>query len=211
MAVRMKFTSYGIRGFTLLEVLVSLAILVVGLLGIAGLMAKGQRASFEAYQRQQALAFASDIAEKIRANEGGAPFYTTTLLPATDMPGNGVLFAAINDCMAGGCTREELAQYELALWDGLLDGSSETSGGAANRVGGIINAIGCVDWDGNAAQPVFRVSVAWQGEAKTVAPAAVMAGVCGNGLYGTNEQHRLVTIDVTTCRLNGAAPWGCAP
>ena len=35
------------RGFTLIEVLVTLVILMFGLLGIAGLMAKGQRVSFE--------------------------------------------------------------------------------------------------------------------------------------------------------------------
>lgn len=46
------------RGFTLLEVLISLLILLIGLLGIAVLMLKGQRASFEGYQRQQALAMA---------------------------------------------------------------------------------------------------------------------------------------------------------
>ena len=42
-------------GFTMIEVLVTLVIMMIGLLGIAGLMAQGQRASFEAYQRQQAL------------------------------------------------------------------------------------------------------------------------------------------------------------
>ena len=56
------------RGFTLIEVLVTLVILTFGLLGIAGLMAKGQRASFEAFERQQALgeiirvAFADKVA-----------------------------------------------------------------------------------------------------------------------------------------------------
>ena len=53
-------------GFTLIEVLVTLVILTFGLLGIAGLMAKGQRISFEAYQRQQAVALASDMAERSR-------------------------------------------------------------------------------------------------------------------------------------------------
>ncbi len=43
-------------GFTLVEVLVSLAVLVFGLLGLAGLISKGHRAAFEAYQRHQALA-----------------------------------------------------------------------------------------------------------------------------------------------------------
>ena len=56
------------RGFTLLEVLITLVVLVFGLLGLAGLMAKGQRASFEAFQRQQALSLAADIAERMRSN-----------------------------------------------------------------------------------------------------------------------------------------------
>ena len=52
----MKFFQQATRGFTLLEVLISLLILMIALLGIAALMLKGQRAGFEAYQRQQALA-----------------------------------------------------------------------------------------------------------------------------------------------------------
>ena len=63
------------RGFTLIEVLVTLVILTFGLLGIAGLMAKGQRASFEAYQRQAALAIANDMAERMRSNRSQAPVY----------------------------------------------------------------------------------------------------------------------------------------
>ena len=54
-------------GFTMSEVLVTMVILMIGLLGIAGLMAQGQRSSFEAYQRQQALALAGDMAERERA------------------------------------------------------------------------------------------------------------------------------------------------
>jgi type IV pilus assembly protein PilV len=61
-------------GFTLLEVLVALLILLIGLLGIAGLLIKGQRASYESYQRQQALALAQDMAEKIRANHGSSSY-----------------------------------------------------------------------------------------------------------------------------------------
>ena len=65
-----------IRGFTLIEVLVTLVILTFGLLGIAGLMAKGQRASFEAFQRQQAISLASDMSERVRANRSQAAVYT---------------------------------------------------------------------------------------------------------------------------------------
>ena len=66
-------------GFTLIEILVSLTLIAVGLLGLAQLIVKGQRASFEAYQRQQAIALANDMLEKIKANRargGGAGRHT---------------------------------------------------------------------------------------------------------------------------------------
>ena len=42
-------------GATLIEVLVSLVILMVGLLGLVGVMIQSQRAQVESYQRVQAL------------------------------------------------------------------------------------------------------------------------------------------------------------
>lgn len=195
------------RGFTLLEVLVSLVILLVGLLGIAGMMTKGQRASYEAYQRQQALALAMDIAEKIRANPGGAPYYSADA-PLATPAGEGTQLAATVDCEGAQCGPADIAKNDLATWDALLLGATETTGAGAVRVGGIVKARGCVEWDGNVNQPVFRVSVAWQGETDTAVPAA---STCGTGLYGaTDARRRLVTLDVATCRLNAAVPWVCA-
>ena len=206
------------RGFTLLEVLISLLILLIGLLGIAVLMLKGQRASFEGYQRQQALAMAQEMAEKIRANQGWAASYVTGTTDGSGMPGLGKLLASFNDC-SGGCDGPGIAQNDLARWDGVLAGASESKDAAAATcvdtplkkecVGGIIGARGCIEWpDGNLVQPVFWVSVAWQGEGDTVAPAAT-ASACGTGLYGTDARRRLVTLRVGTCPLNAAG--GCAP
>ena len=65
------------RGFTMIEVLVTLVILLFGLLGIAGMMAKGQRAAYEALQRQQALAMVADMAERILGNRTQAAAYAT--------------------------------------------------------------------------------------------------------------------------------------
>ena len=99
------------RGFTLIEVLVTLVILMFGLLGIAGLMAKGQRVSFEAYQRQQALALANDMAERMRANRTQATAYRR----ARRRPplGDGTAFATlspaatITDCGVATCSSRE--------------------------------------------------------------------------------------------------------
>jgi type IV pilus assembly protein PilV len=195
-------------GFTLIEVLVTLTILTFGLLGIAGLMAKGQRVSFEAYQRQQAVALAADMAERIRSNRTQIPIYAADAAVATPL-GDGVkyndyLTGGTTDCAALTCTLLQLEKYDIALWDGMLNGYSEqqTSGGA--RIGGIVNAKGCVQELSNtlgtcppAPAPLgatytssLLISVAWQGSDDTVAPLAP----CGAGSYGAaNPKRRVVT------------------
>src|SRR3569832_663794 len=59
------------RGFTKLEVLISVVELSIGLLGIAGLQATGQRNNHSAYQRSQATALAYDMIDRMRANQAG--------------------------------------------------------------------------------------------------------------------------------------------
>lgn len=56
------------RGFTLLEVLVTLIIMSIGFLGIAGLVVKTLQYNKGAYARSQATAAASDISDRMRAN-----------------------------------------------------------------------------------------------------------------------------------------------
>lgn len=208
----MRFRQDSASGFTLLEVLVSLIILLIGLLGIAILMLKGQRASFEGYQRQQALAMAQEMAEKIRANQGGAPYYVTGTADGNDMPGHGKLIEKVNDC-SDACTPAQIATNHLATWDGMLVGASETKDAATNPVGGIIGARGCIEWpdDDITRLPVFWVSVAWRGEGNTVAPAND-ASLCGRKPDGTDEaRRRLVTLRVSTCMLQDKAAGGCVP
>ena len=60
------------RGMTLVEVLVSLVIISVGLLGIAALQITTLRANQDAYVRSQASAVAADILDRMRANPIGA-------------------------------------------------------------------------------------------------------------------------------------------
>jgi type IV pilus assembly protein PilV len=129
------------RGFTLLEVLITLVILMFGLLGLAGLMAKGQRSSFEAYQRQQALSFATDIAERIRSNRGQAADYAAAA-PLTSPVGAGTRFsligtAGVRNCGTQTCTPAETVAYDVALWDGALAGASESEVAGGARIGGI--------------------------------------------------------------------------
>jgi type IV pilus assembly protein PilV len=56
------------RGFTLTEILVTLVIISVGLLGVAGLHSMSLRNNFDALIRSHASALADEIADRMRTN-----------------------------------------------------------------------------------------------------------------------------------------------
>lgn len=62
-------------GFTLIEVLVSLLILAVGLLGVAALQFRGLQYNHDAYMRSQINVLAYDIADRMRLNPDNAAAY----------------------------------------------------------------------------------------------------------------------------------------
>lgn len=55
-------------GFSLIEVLVSIIILSLGLLGMAGLQATGLKNNYSAHTRAQAAQYAYDMIDRMRAN-----------------------------------------------------------------------------------------------------------------------------------------------
>ena len=55
-------------GFTLIEILVTVVVLAIGLLGLAGLQATSLSFNSTAYQRSQATSLAYDIVDRMRAN-----------------------------------------------------------------------------------------------------------------------------------------------
>ncbi|MDP3678960.1 MAG: prepilin-type N-terminal cleavage/methylation domain-containing protein, partial [Methylotenera sp.] len=63
--MRTSFSARFQRGALLLEVLVTIVILAIGLLGLAGLQAKLQSSEMESYQRAQALILLNDMASRI--------------------------------------------------------------------------------------------------------------------------------------------------
>ncbi len=69
-----RFYSHPIHrpgGFTLIEVLVSVLILAIGLLGLAGLQLAGLQNNQSALLRSQATMIAYDIGDKLRATPEG--------------------------------------------------------------------------------------------------------------------------------------------
>lgn len=55
-------------GFSMIEVLVTVLILAIGLLGLAGLQSTSLRSNHSAYLRSQATVLAYDIVDRLRAN-----------------------------------------------------------------------------------------------------------------------------------------------
>jgi type IV pilus assembly protein PilV len=153
------------RGVTLVEVLVTMVILAIGLLGLVGLQARLQILQSESYQRAQALMLLKDMTGRIANNRNAAAAYVTG--PASPV-GVGM------SCPANVSTRQSA---DLGEWCNLLQGASEetTSG---SQVGAMVGGRGCVEDLGNG---LYLVTVAWQGLAPISAPPAGVA--CAAGEY----------------------------
>lgn len=98
-------------GFTLLEVLVTLLILAIGLLGLAGMQAIGLNQNLSAYHRSQATQAAYNIADRIRANQVASANYRT----AFKAPIAAAQKAACNT--GAGCSATDMAENDLYEWN----------------------------------------------------------------------------------------------
>lgn len=103
------------RGFSLVEVLVALVVLSVGMLGIAALYVESLRSGNTAQLRTQAVALASDMADRIRANRQGGVSYTKAF---TDV---GALNVACNPGGAG-CVPAVMAGHDISQWNTAVTG-----------------------------------------------------------------------------------------
>lgn len=194
----MQLKRYPQRGFTLIEVLITLLILAIGLLGLSGLMIRGRHTANESYQVQQALALANDMAERIRSNEGAAILYIT----ATDLGATPVTVPT--DCALVNCDKVARAVYDLRRWNNQLAGAGELMSGS--RVGAMLNGRGCVRALGGQS---YRVAVAWTAETATTVPTA---SSCGAGSLTAADQakRRVVTLDVRVCPSAGVPTYACS-
>ena len=160
-------TSFFIRsqnGSALLEVLITIIILAIGLLGLAGLQVRLQESEMESYQRSQALILLNDMASRITTNRTAASSYVTSA-PL----GVGVT------CPTAVATQQ---QRDLNEWCNALQGASETSG--TSKLGAMIGGKGCVESLGSGQ---YMVTVAWQGSVGIAAPPSSVS--CGLNSYNS--------------------------
>lgn len=165
--------SHRQNGVSLIEVMVTLLILSIGLLGVAGLQSRLQLSEMEAYQRSQALLLLNDMANRIAANRSSAADYVT----GTSSP----LGVGASNCATTSTVRVDVDQSE---WCTALQGAAEsiTNGGATTQVGAMVGARGCVEDIGD---NQYMVTVAWQGMGPISAPPTSVA--CGAGQYNSGS------------------------
>jgi type IV pilus assembly protein PilV len=103
-----------VDGFTLIEVLISLVVLSLGLLGLAALQATSLRANQGAYYRGQAAQFAYNIADRMRANKVEAIKGATSIYMTIDAP-DAVAKSACTT-VNGICSPANMAENDLFEW-----------------------------------------------------------------------------------------------
>jgi type IV pilus assembly protein PilV len=170
-------------GFTMIEVLVTIAILVIGLLGLAALQTLTTLAELESYQRSQAVVLVRDLADRMNGNKANLNAYV----------GNDIGLTVTD------CTAKLGADLDLCEWGNQLNGAAEVTGGGKN-VGAMIGARGCVV---KMDSTTYLVTVAWQGLSR----AGIPVEACGAGAYGAgalDAQRRTVSTVVRLALL--AAP-----
>lgn len=178
----------NVRGFTLIEVMVTVLVLAVGLLGVAGMHSRMLSGQLEAYQRATAVQLVNDMANRVRSSPLEARLGT---------------YGAVGDygLVTQNCAGKLGVEADKCEWNQALFGASVTSG--AQQLGSIIGARGCIEnisgtGAGSKDVAVIRVTVAWQGLAPTAAPASA----CGAGEYGADDSYRRTSsVDVTLAYL----------
>lgn len=139
------------RGFSLIEVLVTIFVVAIGLLAGAALQLMSKKTSYDAVQRTTAALLARDIAERMRANPTALSSYLNGGVTGMSQPAS--------DCSSADCSPEQLAAADLWAWREALLGSAETADGQAT--GGLVSPEGCIS--AGAACGHYDIAIAWRG------------------------------------------------
>jgi type IV pilus assembly protein PilV len=175
------------RGVSLVEVLVTMAVLAFGLLGLAAFQAKAHVGTLESYQRAQAAVLLQDMQSRLAGNPANAADYVL------DAP------LGTGDDIEGDCALlEARSERDLCEWSAALKGAAEQRDDGA-QAGAMQDARGCItevrasnEAAGVCTPAVYLVTVVWQGMHPTRAPSQA----CGKDLYGEETHRRAVSVRV---------------
>lgn len=164
MSISGRIPTKGSGGFTLMEVLVTVVILSIGLLGVAGLQFGSLRGNQSAFHSSIVTALAAEGADRLRANVPGArdPMNPGVLRHSYDE-----LNAAGSDpgCIDTVCTYEQLAQHDAYEWITSIETQLPSGEGVICRDSTPFDGTGSADadngCDGDTASGIFAIKIWW--------------------------------------------------
>lgn len=102
------------RGFSMIEVLVTLVIIATALLGTAGLQLQAMKLGKSSDFRTQAVFLAQDIAERMEGNEIAA------VVGSYAVAATSAVSVAVQDCAVNPCSSSELSGWDISVWEGAI-------------------------------------------------------------------------------------------
>ncbi len=175
------------QGFSLIEVLVSMMVFAIGILGTASLQTVAKRANFDAVQRTTASQLAFDIFERMRANPAALSSYLAA--PGAALGVKNVMAMPVKDCKASVCTPQEFASRDQWEWQLSLNGALELKDNANS--GGLADATACVTGPADGSSGMYAVTIVWRGISEVPTSQTIACGA-GSGLYGADDEYRRV-------------------
>lgn len=167
------------RGFSMIEVLVTLVVVAFGLLGMASFTSKATALGVEAAQRARAATLLADMGNRIAANRPGAATYVK----------GAALGATLNDATyCAPAALSTLAARDLCEWNNLLAGSADAQTSGAKDA---LTFRGCITQPA-LSDPVFIITVAWAANLPGVPPA----DVCAKDAFGEDSFRRILRTQV---------------
>ena len=143
-------------GLSLLEVLIAVAVLSIGLLGVAHLQATGLLSNQRAMQRSQATLLAYDVADRMRANPTAISSYLSSNKKASEA-------RAQSTCKTtSGCSTALMAENDLYEWNSALTAALPSAVGTVTTSGSTYTV--SITWDDDASgtvtsdDPTFNVT-----------------------------------------------------
>lgn len=117
-------------GFSLIEILISVLILSIGMLGAVGMQATAMKSNKEARNQAIGIVFARELGEKMRGNHTvaikAAPADNPYLFDVTLTAATSIATPAI-DCFTAGCpTPKDAAIWDVADWQGRVQAALPT-------------------------------------------------------------------------------------
>lgn len=122
----------------MVEMLVTVLVLSVGLLGLAGMQINALKSSHGAFLHNQATALSYEIGERIRSNRSAVQQGSYDIL-------FGAQPATAPDCEVANCDAATMADYDLSQWKEALATVLPAGDGAISHLGTLVTIR--VFWD----------------------------------------------------------------